>query len=149
VLQQVLTDNKKTAITKKSAYGLLAKYGPGPSAVARNFMDEAASLGHDIMVSPISLAELVYLVEKGRLDASAYRDLKAALVDPQYLITEAPFTAEVIEAMWLVSRTEIPDLPDRVIAATGVFERQMSAPSGSQHSDGTRFVLIPTCALLN
>ena len=112
-------------------------------------MDEAASLGHDIMVSPISLAELVYLVEKGRLDASAYRDLKAALVDPQYLITEAPFTAEVIEAMWLVSRTEIPDLPDRVIAATGVFERQMSAPSGSKHPDGTRFVLIPACALLN
>ncbi len=37
---------------------------PRLSAVARSFMDDAASAGHDIVLSPISLDEIVYLVEK-------------------------------------------------------------------------------------
>jgi PIN domain nuclease of toxin-antitoxin system len=39
---------------------------PRLSAVARSFMDDAASAGHDIVLSPISLDEIVYLVEKRR-----------------------------------------------------------------------------------
>jgi hypothetical protein len=39
-------------------------------------MDSAADAGFDIVLSPISLAEIVYLVEKNRLPASAYTDLK-------------------------------------------------------------------------
>ena len=42
-------------------------------------MDDAAAAGQDILVSPISLAEIVYLVEKIRLPALAYEDLKNAL----------------------------------------------------------------------
>jgi PIN domain nuclease of toxin-antitoxin system len=40
---------------------------PRLSATACNFMDDAASAGYDIVLSPVSLAEIVYLVEKGRL----------------------------------------------------------------------------------
>jgi len=46
-------------------------------------MDDAAAAGQDIVVSPISLAEIVYLVEKNRLPPSAYEDLKNALADPE------------------------------------------------------------------
>lgn len=42
---------------------------PRLSATARGFIDDSASAGHDIVVSPISQAEIVYLVEKNRLDA--------------------------------------------------------------------------------
>jgi PIN domain nuclease of toxin-antitoxin system len=91
------------------------------SETAREFIDEAARAGHDIVVSPISLAEIVYLVEKNRLEASAYLDLKKALADPEYVIAEAPFTAEIVAAMWQVPRAEVPDMPDRIIAATGVY----------------------------
>ncbi len=40
---------------------------PRLSDTARGFMDDAANAGHDIALSPISLAEIVYLVEKDRL----------------------------------------------------------------------------------
>jgi PIN domain nuclease of toxin-antitoxin system len=40
---------------------------PRLSVTARTFMDNAAQAGHDIALSPISLAEIVYLVEKNRL----------------------------------------------------------------------------------
>jgi PIN domain nuclease of toxin-antitoxin system len=84
-------------------------------------MEEAASAGHDIAVSSISLAEIVYLIEKNRLPASVYDDLKAALADSDYVIEEAPFTVEIVDAMRQVSRAEVPDMPDRIIAATGIY----------------------------
>ena len=37
---------------------------PRLSVRARTFMDDAALAGHGIALSPISLAEIVYLVEK-------------------------------------------------------------------------------------
>ena len=84
-------------------------------------MDDAAASGLDIFLSPISLAEIVYLVEKNRLPASAYHDLKNALADPDYVIEEAPFTVEIVDAMRQVPRSDVPDMPDRIVAATGVY----------------------------
>jgi PIN domain nuclease of toxin-antitoxin system len=94
---------------------------PSLSATARRFMDDAAAAGRDIVVSPISLAEIVYLVEKNRLPASAYEDLKKALADPEYVIGEAPFHGEIVEAMLKVARADVPDMPDRIVAATGMY----------------------------
>ena len=94
---------------------------PRLSATARQFMDDAAASGLDIVLSPISLAEIVYLVEKNRLPASAYHDLKNALADPDYVIEEAPFTVEIVDAMRQVPRSDVPDMPDRIVAATGVY----------------------------
>jgi PIN domain nuclease of toxin-antitoxin system len=93
---------------------------PRLSVTARQFMDNAADAGYDIVLSPISLAEIVYLVEKNRLPASAYQDLKTALADPEYVIEEAPFNGEIVEAMLKVSRADVPDMPDRIVAATGI-----------------------------
>jgi PIN domain nuclease of toxin-antitoxin system len=83
-------------------------------------MDDAAATGQDIVISPISLAEIVYLIEKNRLPASAYEDLKSALADPEYVIEEAPFNGEIVEAMLKVSRADVPDMPDRIVAATAM-----------------------------
>ena len=96
---------------------------PRLSVTARTFMDDAAQAGHGIALSPISLAEIVYLVEKNRLPVSAYDDLKAALADPGNVIEEAPFTADVVEALRQVPRAQVPDMPDRIVAATAVYLR--------------------------
>ena len=88
---------------------------------ARRFIDDAATAGNQIMISPITLAEIVYLVEKNRVPAEAYSELKNALADAEYVITEAPFTAEIVEAMRKVPRAEVPELPDRIVAATGSY----------------------------
>ena len=94
---------------------------PRLSLAARTFIEDAARAGQAIGLSPISLAEIVYLVEKNRLPMSALEELKTALADPDCVITEAPFTAAVVDAMRRVPRSDIPDLPDRIVAATAIF----------------------------
>jgi PIN domain nuclease of toxin-antitoxin system len=93
---------------------------PRLSGPAREFMDNSAREGHTIALSTISLAEIVYLVEKDRLPESAYQDLKAALQTAEYVIEEAPLTADIVEAMRHVPRADVPDLPDRIVAATAI-----------------------------
>lgn len=44
-----------------------------------------------------------------------------ALADPDHVFTEAVLSAAIIQAMRLVSRAEVPDMPDRIIAATGTY----------------------------
>ena len=77
---------------------------PRLSAAAKSAFDAAASSRRKMVLSVISLAEVVYLVEKNRLPASAYADLQAALRDPDH-----------------VPRADIPDMPDRIVAATAVY----------------------------
>ena len=79
------------------------------SSRAREFMDEAAAAGNDIAVSAISLAEIVYLIEKNRFPASVYDDLKTALADSDYVIEEAPFTVEIVDVMRQIPRADVPD----------------------------------------
>ena len=93
------------------------------SVAASNFIDQAAVARHTIAVSAVSLAEIIYLIEKQRLPSSAYTDLRNALADPEHVLKEAPFTAEIVDAIREVPRAEVPDLPDRIVAATGVYFR--------------------------
>lgn len=74
-----------------------------------------------IVLSSISLAEVVYLTEKKRLPLSAFDDLKTALGNPNHVLEEAPFTAEIVDAMRRIPRADVPDMPDRIVAATAVY----------------------------
>jgi PIN domain nuclease of toxin-antitoxin system len=94
---------------------------PRLSTAAGDFIDDAAKARQKIAVSSISLAEVVYLVEKNRIPEAAYRELTQALADPEHVFTEAPLTAAVVQAMRQVSRAEVPDMPDRIVAATAVY----------------------------
>src|ERR671931_348006 len=90
------------------------------SSAAGDFIDHAASAGNQVVVSSIPLAEIVYLIEKNRLPGNAYADLKAAIDDPDHVFKEAALTADVVGAMRQVPRTDVPDMPDRIVAATAV-----------------------------
>jgi hypothetical protein len=63
------------------------------------------------------------LLEKERLPLSTYAGLTRALADPNHVFKEAPFTAEVAEALIEVPREEVPDMPDRIVAATAIYLR--------------------------
>jgi PIN domain nuclease of toxin-antitoxin system len=91
------------------------------SFVAADFIDKAAAAGSQIAISSISMAEIVYLMEKNRLPANAYVDLKVALEDPDHMFTEAAFTVEIVDAMKQVLRADVADMPDRNGAATAVY----------------------------
>jgi PIN domain nuclease of toxin-antitoxin system len=88
---------------------------------AKAFIDNAAASTRKIAVSVISLAEIVYLVEKKRVPPSAYEDLANALSDPDHVFTEEPLSAGIVGAMRLVPRDAVPDMPDRIVAATAIF----------------------------
>ena len=91
------------------------------SVRAGDFIDKAAAARRRIAVSSISLAEVVYLIEKNRLPPSVYDDLKRALGDPDHVLKEAPLTIEIVDALRQVPRVAVPDMPDRIVAATALY----------------------------
>jgi PIN domain nuclease of toxin-antitoxin system len=93
-----------------------ARLSPAASAA----LDGAVDLGEAIYVSAISLVELVYLVEKGRLPQVVIERLQAALSAPAAEISVVPLDQELAWHVGQVPRSSVPDLPDRVIAATAL-----------------------------
>jgi PIN domain nuclease of toxin-antitoxin system len=80
-----------------------------------------ATTGGDLIHIPsICLVELTYLAEKGRLPSAAREALVEALDDPSGPCALVPLDRLVAEALQLVQRTEVPDLPDRIVAATAL-----------------------------
>jgi len=91
------------------------------STSAKAFIDQAANAQRKVVLSVISLAEILYLIEKNRLRLSAYDELRKALGAADYVIDEVPLTTGIVEAMRQVPRADVPDMPDRIVAATGVY----------------------------
>lgn len=87
-----------------------------PAAIAA--MDAATSAGEPIWVTSITLVELQYLVEKNRLPATVLDWLRAELDDVTSAFELKALTREVADALPLVSRDAVLDMPDRIIAAT-------------------------------
>jgi PIN domain nuclease of toxin-antitoxin system len=90
------------------------------SANAAAALDSATAAGERIHVPSICLIELTYLVEKGRLPAAARDRFIQALDDPTAPCFLAPLDRTVADALESVSRADVPDLPDRIVAATAV-----------------------------
>ena len=61
---------------------------PRLSSTARLEMDTAVANGEQIAVSSISLLEMVYLVDKGRIAAAVFDGVLQALDDPNPLLLE-------------------------------------------------------------
>jgi predicted nucleic acid-binding protein len=80
----------------------------------------AVAAGDKIALSSISLIELVYLVEKGRVPQQAFDELRSAVSDSDHVFTEAIVNSLVGDAMARVRRSDVPDMPDRIIAATAL-----------------------------
>ena len=94
---------------------------PRLSRAAGEFINDAATNLYKIAVSSISLAEVVYLIEKNRLLASMYDHLSNALADPEHILTEAAYTA-VIEAMRQVPRPSSGSAGPYYCDNSGVFQ---------------------------
>jgi len=91
------------------------------SATARAFMEEAAADGDQIALSSITLAEIVYLSEKGRIAPATLDRLLTAMDRENTVLVEIPFDRHVALALRKVERSQVPDPPDRIIAATAIY----------------------------
>ena len=88
---------------------------------ASDFIDSAIAKGDHIGVSAISIAEMIYLVEKGRIPANAVGDLHDATANPKAVLHYVPLDEHIAMKMAEIPRQDLPDLPDRVAAATALF----------------------------
>ena len=64
--------------------------------------------------------ETIYLIERGRVPFEALQRLEAGLKDPTSGLLVAPVDEEVAEAVHKVPRDLVPEMPDRIIAATAL-----------------------------
>ena len=93
---------------------------PRLGSKASALIEAAAANGDVVGVSAISLAELIYLTEKARIPYGAFSSLLGAMASAEPVLRHLPFDDKVAMKMTEVPREDIPDLPDRIVAATAL-----------------------------
>lgn len=89
------------------------------SPAASVALDAATAGVGKITVSAMTLVELTYLVEKGRIPVHVLAHV-TDLVERGVSILAVPLDAAIAKTLAAIPRGDIPDLPDRVIAATAM-----------------------------
>lgn len=87
------------------------------SSEAKHIFDQAEEGNVTVMVSAITLIEVIYLAEKKKIPSERVKALIDKLESSSNYVV-APVTFEVAIAIRKVSREEVPDMPDRIIVAT-------------------------------
>jgi PIN domain nuclease of toxin-antitoxin system len=87
---------------------------------ALKFIRRAIDSGKPVYVSAISIIETVYLVERNRIPYEALQKLQVGLGDPSSSLVVTPIDSEVADAIYRIPRAIVPDMPDRIIAATAL-----------------------------
>lgn len=113
-----------------SAHGVVADthaiiwYVDSPAALsvdAMNWLDNTANdATQRIYVSAISLIEMQYLIEKGKIKPAVLPKVLAEIDDPQPIIELVPLDRIVADRLAIIPRRTVPDMPDRIIAATAL-----------------------------
>lgn len=91
------------------------------SDAARLAMRKAQTDGEAIYISAISLVEMRYLVEKNRIGALDYQIALQTLRNPRTAPTIVALDLEIADALDQIPRVVVPDMPDRIIAATAKY----------------------------
>jgi PIN domain nuclease of toxin-antitoxin system len=93
---------------------------PRLSAPASAQFETCRTTGSRVGVSSISIVEIIYLVEKGRIPPATLPLLQESLSEQPALLEIVPMTQAIALAVQQVPRQQVPDLPDRIIAATAL-----------------------------
>jgi len=107
------------ADTHVAVWALLKQERLSPDALAA--LQGAIASGDRIWLSAISVVEIAYLVEKKRLPESAFDRLMAELSRPDSGLAIAPLDLPIAQAVRRIPREQVPEMPDRIIAATALY----------------------------
>ena len=104
-------------------HGIVWYLGASPnlSPAADAAMNQAEVNGDAIYIASITVVEVVYLVEKGRLPLIALTSLLQAIQSPFSSVAVVALDYDVAYTMQRVPRSVVPDMPDRIIAATALY----------------------------
>ncbi|MBI2767361.1 MAG: type II toxin-antitoxin system VapC family toxin [Chloroflexi bacterium] len=90
------------------------------SRAAATVLDQAIATGGTVFVSAITLVEMTYLVEKRKIPAFVLSDLERAIETASLAMGLHPVELQIARALARVPRDAVPDMPDRIIAATAL-----------------------------
>jgi PIN domain nuclease of toxin-antitoxin system len=95
---------------------LFAPQHLSPKALAA--LQGAVQAGAPIYVAAISLVEIIYLVERGRLSQAVLLRMISEFNQPNSGLVMVPLDFAIAQAVQQILRTDVPEMPDRIIAAT-------------------------------
>lgn len=91
-------------------------------SVAANQLFDRCEAGEIIIYIPtICLVEMIYLQEKGRISSQLKTQFERELMLGNTGMIVYELTTGVVEALATIPRDSVPDLPDRIIAATALY----------------------------
>lgn len=83
-----------------------------------SLIDGATASDVPTYISAVSLVEVIYLVERGRIARNAFERFVDALGQNNPSFKVFPLDYNVASALRSIPRDVVPDMPDRIIAAT-------------------------------
>lgn len=93
---------------------------PSLSKRAADQFDYALENDRIIGVSAISVVEIIYLVEKGRIVSKTLTRLEDELSKEFPVLEIIPVTYQIAQELRNIPYAQVPDMPDRIIAATAL-----------------------------
>ena len=90
------------------------------SQIALDALEGAIAAGEPVYISAISLIEICYLIEKRRIASDLLQRILAVLNEPDPSLIVVPIDLAISIAIQNIDRDTVPDMPDRIIAATAL-----------------------------
>jgi PIN domain nuclease of toxin-antitoxin system len=90
------------------------------SQVALDALEGAIAAGSPVYISAISLIEICYLIEKRRIATDLLQRILAVINDPNPSLVVVLIDLAISIAIREIDRDTVPDMPDRIIAATAL-----------------------------
>ena len=90
------------------------------STTAGNFIDMTIIQGDRLGLASISLVEIVYLMEKQRIPVTTLQQVTELCHDSTRGLDLIELDEGVALTLATIPREQVPDMPDRIIAATAV-----------------------------
>ncbi len=90
------------------------------SANALYALDGATNTEQSICKSAISIVEVCYLVERGRLPKLVLQRLLNVCDATDAVVVSVPLNRAIAETIHQIPRDSVPDMPDRIIATTAL-----------------------------
>lgn len=118
-----------TAIADTHAVIWYFSADPRLSDVARKVIETSATTGDQVGVSAITLVEMVYLAEKGRIPKQWLIPDMVIGSDTVFMIV--PVEWQTARSLREINGAQVRDMPDRIIAATAL---QLDVPLISRDS---------------
>jgi PIN domain nuclease of toxin-antitoxin system len=93
---------------------------PEISVLATETIDNAIANGDSVILPTISIVEIIYLIDKAKLVPLTLSRLMQYLKIPNNGFISQDLTEDISQTLQQIPRSSVPDMPDRIIAATAL-----------------------------